>query len=84
MKIFEENKQVKKSWSIKLNQTDQKDSILKAVDSQTGEWICNLIVFSSTGNIYSLVNAKEELRRHGYNPHEHKNSFDTYGRLIIT
>lgn len=86
MKIYEdENEEL--SWSIKLNtypsQENKEDIYLIAVDSKTGEGICNLISFTIEGDIYIWDDAECFLREKKYNPFEHNNKFNKEGALII-
>ncbi len=82
MKIYNETQ---KSWAIKLrgNLADERTCFLCAVDSQTGESLCPLIVFHKDGMIERLKNVEGILRNKGYDPQEHGNSFDVKGRIFI-
>ena len=85
MRIYEEEENQGKSWSLKLERSDYdgRRAMLLAVDSETGEKICNLLVFSNTGNVERDVIVDKLLRQKGYDPHEHGNKFDGHGRIII-
>lgn len=86
MKIYEE-KSEELSWSIKLNTysllENNEDIYLIAVDSKTGEGICNLISFTIEGDIHIWDNAECFLREKEYNPFEYNNKFNKEGALII-
>lgn len=81
MKIYEE-KEEKKSWSIKLEEENDEVSI-DAVDSETGKSICSLIFFSLNGKITLIEGVKTILKEDGYDPYEHKNVFDQNGKIHI-
>lgn len=72
MEIYKEKK-IEKSWSIKLAVID-KISRLTAVDTTTGEYICDLIVL---GHVIGICpNVSTILEKKGYNPFEHGNEYD--------
>lgn len=79
MKIYQEEKEEKKSWAIRLN-----NSSLLAVDSITGEKICSIIVFGTHyGEIWNQNDVKHRLQKEGYDPFEHGNKFTDRGSIII-
>ena len=83
MKIYREGKEVKKSWCLKLVESD-KSVRVRAVDSSTGELVACLIVFFSSGKITSAPMCFHALEKAGYDPHEHNNSFDEDGGIVIS
>ena len=86
MKIYEEAKELKKSWSLKLTYDTFSLNcvVLTAVDSETGGPVSDLIRFFSDGKIILCENAKKALEREDYNPHEYGNTFDGNGRIIFS
>ena len=82
MKIYREEKEVKKSWCLKLRESDR-EVYIDAVDSETGEGIVRLITFLSNGRIKSMCRSCDLLRGLGYDPYEHNNSFDHNGSIVI-
>ena len=82
MKIYREEKKVKKSWCLKLRESDL-EVYIDAVDSETGEGIAGLITFLSDGRIKSMCRSYDLLRGLDYDPSEHNNVFDEDGRIII-
>ena len=82
MKIYREEKEVKKSWCLNMEESDR-DVRIRAVDSKTGEIICCLIGFFSSGKITSTPMSFHALKKEGYDPHEHNNSFNKDGGIVI-
>ena len=82
MKIYREEKEIKKSWCLKLVESD-KYVRLRAVDSDTGETICCLITFFSSGKITPTPMGFHALEKEGYDPHEHGNIFNENGGIVI-
>lgn len=84
----EENKCCENNKSWKIYNKLVNDYILKfydliAVDSDTGECICTLLAFSENGRILTIKRVNENLKKYGYNPHEHGHQFDERGRIVI-
>ena len=83
MKVPEEEKERRgKSWSISLRKGSGPVE-LKAVDSETGKPICNLVHFVDSGIIKTAGDAYGLLESYGYDPHEHGNDFDDDGAIIV-
>ena len=72
----------RKSWALELR-SDGDHVLLYAVDVDTGEAVAHLACFHASGRVTMSHGADGELKRAGYNPHEHFNSFDRYGRLAV-
>jgi len=84
MKIYSK-KQLKKSWAIELCFIPHTNSTsLAAVDADSGEFIANLIIFDENGMVLLTTNVDKTLVKNGYNPNEHKNRFDSKGRMVIS
>ncbi len=79
MEVFGKDKM---SWSLGLFVV-KGDVYLNAVDSCTGKSIAQLIKFKSDGTIITIQDAYTAIDSHGYNPYQHKNSFDKYGGINI-
>lgn len=84
MKIYREEKEVKKSWCLELSEDGDGDVSLCAVDSKTGKDTVNLIIFLSDGRIVADPQSFEHFGEMGYDPHEHNNSFDEFGAIVIS
>ena len=83
MKAFNEEK-AKKSWVLRLIQSEYQVN-LYAVDSQTGDPICPLVIFYTDGSILTMIKSRDTLEKKGYNPFEHGNKFETEsGKIVIT
>lgn len=82
MKVYE-NKNSGKSWAIQLKDENGVPTV-SAVDRVTGEHIVDLIEFNPHGGIYSSPEAREIILVRGYDPNEHKNSWDEMGRIVIS
>ena len=83
MKIYNEKKAGKKSWSIKLVADDDSVDVI-AVDSGTGERIVYLISFQNDGEVVACAAVRSVLVREGYDPHEHGNKFNDNGSLVVS
>lgn len=84
MKLFEKN-QTAKSWSLELKSNEVcKDKLnLVAVDSNTGNHIAYVMDFYPNGRVHICDNFAKALIRAGYDPFEHNNSYDAFGKIII-
>ena len=84
MKIFKEEK-VRKSWAIKLRQTNYGASTVEiiAVDSITGNCICQLLFFNESGRIKSAGRAHDILKEHDYDPEEYNSKWNENGALAV-
>lgn len=86
MKIYKEKKkEIKKSWSITLkpSQICHQCPAIKIIDTDTGEQIDDLIRFTDWGSITRVQGIKDILEKRGYDPHEHNNTWDDDGKIII-
>ena len=82
MKIYREEKEIKKSWCLKMDESGRHVRI-RAADSSTGEIICCLIDFFSGGKITPTPMSFHVLKKEGYDPNEHNNSFNNNGSIVI-
>ena len=82
MKVYKKQDVVKKNWSLRLSEYGEHVRLL-AVDSKTGERLATLISFGTDGLAETFVHARRALLEQGYDPYEHGNNYDEYGRLII-
>lgn len=83
MKIYEENKAIQKSWGLKLEKDVFGKIHLNAVDSESGKFITYILYFHESGKITNCLDTWHNLYIRDYNPHEHGNKFDGWGRIII-
>lgn len=81
MKIFEEGKKLK-SWVLKMSE-DSDEVELFAVDATTGSHIAYLVSFYREGRVKRVCGAFDQIQQEGYDPHEHGNTWDEDGRIII-
>jgi hypothetical protein len=82
MKIFKEAKP-QKSWSIELRNIEGvKEVNITIVDSNTGEWIGELLRFLPKG-ILLCKPCNDILREKGYDPNEHGDIWDVEGKIIV-
>ena len=85
MKMYTGEKKPLKSWSIKLDDSEVMPLrvAVDMVDSETGVIIGSLIGFHETGKCFACTEAKDVLKRAGYDPYEHGNDFGKHGQIII-
>lgn len=72
-----------KSWSIKMEERENGDIMVVAVDSTTGENIATIIIFDISGDIMSCIHARRILDGFGYGPYEHGNKYNDDGSIVI-
>lgn len=82
MKLFKKTTP-RKSWSIKLIETEASHVCLWAVDSQTGESLAAVLGFPPYEPPVLFSGCSIVLQNKGYDPDEHGHLFDDNGRLII-
>ena len=86
MKQFKDNKEIKKSWCIKLMDGEKVHSQklhLKCVDSYTGQPICPILTFHANGPISVHDGVQGCLQGQGYDPHEHNTQFGFKGNMVM-
>lgn len=78
------NEEYKKSWRMALRDIVEGCCSVAAVDSQTGYFIAQLLLFTLDGTVFYMTsNAKQVLASCGYDPGEHGNTWTDDGRLVI-
>lgn len=83
MKIFGSQNSIK-SWSLSLkNGKNVGVTKLVAVDSETGSRLCTVLTFTRNGDVKLKPGVKQALSEKGYDPNEHRNSYDWDGRLKV-
>lgn len=83
MKIYKEEQEEKKSWSLRLCRDDDGNVYLNAVDSKNGSLAAHILYFADNGGVINCDAARETISENGYNPREHGNIWDEEGRIVI-